>query len=119
MLKQNLWVQVVTKINALEREFPNDRFIHVYRQWITREFKDVWTSTIDMYILLLSRAGYLRKITPGHYSRVKKIPLDIPMKKFYKNYQGKMLWTEQVLTFYNLYQEEVVDDDSTLRTNCG
>ena len=85
-MKQNLWIQVITKINDLKEEYPNDRFIHVYRQWITREFKDVWTSTIDMYILMLTRAGYLRKITPGHYSRVKKIPLDIPMNKFYKNY---------------------------------
>jgi hypothetical protein len=98
-------MQLLNKINGTGKEFPNDRFIHIYRQSLTREFPNN-VSTIDMYVLLLSTAGYLRKIVPGHYSRVKEIPLDIPRSKFERNYLGKMLWTEQVLTFYNLYRDD-------------
>jgi hypothetical protein len=106
IIEQSLWIKVVSKINSLKKEFPNDKFIHVNSQWITREFKHDFRATVNMYILLLAKAGYLKKIVPDHYTRVKEIPLDISMKKFFRNYLGHMLWTEQVLTFYNLYQND-------------
>jgi|ADurb_Leu_02_Slu_FD_contig_21_2645416_length_1246_multi_5_in_0_out_0_1 hypothetical protein len=103
-----LWLQLVTKLNSLEKtteEFKSsDKYIHVYRQWLTKEFPYRET-TIDRYILLLVSAGYIKKTKMrGHYLKIADIPEEIPRVKFERNYRGRMLWIEQVTTFYNLYR---------------
>lgn len=104
MPKKELWKKLLIKINSTKKTYPSDMFIVIYRQDLVKYFNTSWP-TIDFYVLILVKAGYIRKVNPGVYIKIKNVPEDIPMKKFIRNYKGKMLWTEQVLTFYNLYQD--------------
>lgn len=105
-MNDSLWTQLLNKINGLKKSWPTDRYVHLYRQGLLREFDPRHHNTVDTYVKMICVAGYLRKIERGHYVILEKIPLDVSMSKFKKNYYGNMMWTEQVITFPNMYNRD-------------